>query len=66
MNHPLPQFSSSTQLRLPFNVDYGSKAVSLNTAPVSGGGVSPTFGFMDSKTAAPYARIIELNVKCNF
>lgn len=63
LNHPLPQFSSQNQINLYYNVDYPTKAISLNTG--SGGTVS-NWGYMDTKTSSPYERIIELNVKYNF
>ena len=66
LNHPLPQFSSASQVTLKYNVDYNSKAITTNTAAESQGGVSPTFGFLDAKTAGPYERIVELNVKYIF
>jgi Carboxypeptidase regulatory-like domain len=59
LNHPLPSFSSQTPLTLSYNVDYGSKTISNNYN-------TQTFGVMDTKTAAPYQRIIELNVKYFF
>lgn len=61
LNHPLPQFSSGNQLQLRYNVDYASKAITLNTA-----GDSPTWGTLDSKSGTPTQRIIEMNVKYNF
>ncbi|MGC2510400.1 MAG: TonB-dependent receptor, partial [Acidobacteriaceae bacterium] len=61
MNHPLPEFSSGNQLQLRYNVDYASKAITLNTAADS-----PTWGTLDTKTGAPTQRIIELNIKYNF
>ena len=59
LNHPLPGYSSLTPLTLAYNVDYGSKAITPNYN-------LNTFGVMDTKTAAPYQRIIELNVKYSF
>jgi len=59
LNHPLPGFSSLTPLTLAYNVDYSSKAITKNYN-------TNTFGVMDSKTGAPYQRIIELNVKYFF
>jgi hypothetical protein len=59
LNHPLPNFSSLTPLSLSYNVDYASKAITRNYD-------TNTFGVMDSKTGAPYQRIIELNVKYFF
>jgi hypothetical protein len=64
LNHPLPEFSAQNQITLRYLVDYPSKAITLNTSP-SGGTVS-NFGFMDTKTGAPYSRILELNVKYSF
>jgi hypothetical protein len=64
LNHPLPSFSSLTPVTLTYNVDYASKAITKNyiTDPNTRG----AFGVMDTKTAAPYQRIIELNVKYFF
>ena len=59
INHPLPNFSSLTPLTLSYNVDYASKAITRNYN-------TNTFGVMDTKTGAPYQRIIELNVKYFF
>jgi hypothetical protein len=61
INHPLPEFSSGNQLTLRYNVDYASKAITLNTAADS-----PTWGTLDTKAGAPTQRIIELNLKYNF
>ena len=59
LNHPLPNYSSLTPLTLSYNADYNSKSISKNYN-------TTTFGVMDSKTGAPYQRIIELNVKYFF
>ncbi len=59
LNHPLPGYSSLNPLTLAYTVDYNSKAVTPNYN-------ASTFGVMDSKTGAPYQRIIELNVKYSF
>lgn len=59
LNHPLPQFSSQSPLNLAYTVDYTSKAITPNYNISS-------FGVMDTKSAAPYQRIIELNVKYFF
>ena len=63
LNHPLPQFSSGNQLTLRYNVDYGTKAIALNTGS---GGTVPNFGYLDTKDGTPNQRIVELNVKYNF
>jgi hypothetical protein len=62
LNHPLPGFSSTGgggPLAVGYNVDYASKGITKNFN-------TSTFGIMDSKTGAPYQRIIELNVKYFF
>ena len=66
LNHPLPDFSSASQVTLKYLVDYNSKAISLNTLPASQGGTVPNFGFMDAKSGGTSGRIIELNVKYLF
>jgi hypothetical protein len=59
LNHPLPQFSSQNQIALGYHVDYTTKAFTNTNDPNN-------FGYMDTKTGAPYSRILELNVKYNF
>jgi len=59
LNHPLPNYANLTPLTLVYTADYGSKAISKNYN-------TTTWGVMNSKTAAPYQRIIELNVKYFF
>ena len=59
LNHALPGYSSFTPLTLSYNVDYTSKNITRNYN-------TNTFGVMDTKTGAPYSRIIELNVKYFF
>jgi hypothetical protein len=70
MNHPLSQFSSQNQVNLYYNVDYNSKAITLNQCGTAGcsGATQPNsnFGVMDTKTASGYQRIITLNVKYSF
>ena len=68
LNHPLPQFSSASQIALHYNVDYATKAISLNQCgtPSCTSATPPNFGFLDSKTGGNYSRIVELNVKYNF
>jgi hypothetical protein len=60
INHPLPTYSSGTQLTLLYNVDYATKQFSVNPQ------TSPTFGTLDSKAGAPTQRIFELAVKYLF
>jgi hypothetical protein len=68
LNHPLMQFSSQNQVNLFYNVDYNSKAITLNQCSVKTGckATQPDFGTMDTKTAAPNQRIITLSVKYSF
>lgn len=71
LNHPLAQYSSQNQVNLWYNVDYTSKSISLNQCTTSSGCSGQTqpksnYGVMDTKTAAPYQRIITLNVKYSF
>jgi hypothetical protein len=58
LNHPLPEFSGANQIGLHYNVDYPTKAITLNTG--NGGTVNQgnsetvsNFGFMDTKTGGP-------------
>ena len=64
MNHPLPQFSSLTPLTLNYNVDYAGKTITPNYNTSSTG--TNAFGVTDTKSKAPYQRIIELDVKYSF
>ena len=71
LNHPLPEFSGANQVGLHYNVDYNSKAITLNKG--NGGTVNQgnnetvsNFGFMDTKTQGPYERIFELSAKYTF
>jgi len=64
LNHPLPEFSSLTPITLNYNVDYASKKITPNFNQGSTGSVP--FGVMDTKSQAPYQRIIELDVKYSF
>ncbi|MBB6143216.1 hypothetical protein HNQ77_001160 [Silvibacterium bohemicum] len=69
LNHPLPQFSSLNQLTLRYNVDYASKAITLNQAnsPNAGSGQTvQNFGYLDSKDGSPYQRNLELDIKYHF
>jgi len=63
LNHPLPEFTSSNQVTLRYLANYNTKAIALNTGT---GGTVSNFGYMDTKTALPYSRTLELNVKYTF
>jgi hypothetical protein len=68
LNHPLAQFSGQNQVNLFYNVDYNSKAITLNQCSAKKGcnATQPDFGTMDTKAPAPYQRILTLDVKYNF
>jgi hypothetical protein len=62
LNHPIPGFSGtggSSPLGIAYNVDYASKNITKNYN-------TSTFGVQDSKTGAPFQRIITLSVKYFF
>ena len=62
LNHPIPGFSgagSGSPLGIAYNVDYATKAITKNYN-------TSTFGIMDSKTGAPFQRILTLSVKYFF
>jgi hypothetical protein len=59
MNHALWEYSSLTPLTLGYTADYSSKTITNNTNIAK-------FGVMDTKTQAPYQRILSLNVKYSF
>ncbi len=59
LNHPLSDYSSTNLLTLNYKVDYNTRAITRNYS-------TNTFGVMDWKTAAPFQRIIDLNVKYYF
>lgn len=64
LNHPLRQFSSLTPLTINYNVDYATKAITPNFNQSSTG--VNAFGVMDTKSQAPYQRIIELKARYSF
>jgi hypothetical protein len=62
LNHPIPGFSGAgagSPLGLAYTVDYASKNITKNYN-------TNTFGVQDSKTGAPFQRIITLSVKYFF
>jgi hypothetical protein len=63
LNHPLSQFSGSSQVQLKYNVDPNTHAISLNPAINQ---LTVPWGFMDSKNGAPNQRIMELSLKYSF
>ncbi len=64
LNHSLLTFSSGNYYTLNYNVDYASKAITSNYNSGSSG--ANAFGLMTVRSALPYARVIELDVKYSF
>jgi Carboxypeptidase regulatory-like domain len=68
LNHSLLTFASASSYSLNYNVDYTSKTITPNynqgTAATSS--LGPLFGLMTVRSALPYARVIELDVKYSF
>jgi hypothetical protein len=60
LNHPLLQFGGSDQVKLQYNVDYVTHAITAT--PPAGS----SFGFLNSKAGAPSQRIMELSLKYSF
>jgi hypothetical protein len=65
LNHPLPQFSGSSQVTLHYNADYATKAFTPDASSYPGGNPG-NFGVLDQKSGTPTQRIIELAVKYQF
>jgi hypothetical protein len=65
LNHPLPQFSSQSQVTLHYNADYASKTFTPNATayPLSN---PNNFGVLDNKSGTPTQRIFELAIKYQF
>ncbi len=62
LNHSLLTFSGSNFYTLNYNVDYNSRAITPNYS-TSG---ANEFGLMTVRSALPYARVIELDLKYSF
>ena len=65
LNHSLLTFNSSgTNYTLKYNLDYQTRAVTPNYSTTAG---DPNqFGYMNVRSALPYARVIELDAKYSF
>jgi carboxypeptidase family protein len=61
LNHPLPQFTSSSQLNLSYTIPFNNTSAGY-TSNVS----TPDWGFLDTKTGAPNQRILEFGLKYLF
>ncbi len=62
LNHPIPGYSGAgggSPLAIAYTADYNTKAITKNYN-------TNTFGVMDSKTGAPFQRILTLSVKYFF
>jgi hypothetical protein len=64
LNHSLLAFSGTNYYTLNYNVDYASKTITPNFNQGSTG--ANAFGLMTVRSALPYARVIELDVKYSF
>ena len=64
LNHSLLQFNGSTPYSINYNVDYNSKAITPNYNQTATG--TGAFGVLTIRSALPYARVIELDVKYSF
>ena len=64
LNHSLLEFANSTPYTVNYNVDYSTKAITPNYNQSSSG--TSAFGVLNSRSQAPYQRIIELDVKYSF
>ncbi len=64
LNHSLLTFNGGTPTTVNYNVDYSSKAITpnFNTGTTGTG----AFGVTTIRSALPYARVIELDVKYSF
>jgi hypothetical protein len=60
----LLEFANLNPLTLNYNVDYASKAITPNYDQGSTG--ANAFGVMNTRSQAPYQRIIELDLKYSF
>jgi hypothetical protein len=62
LNHSLLTFNGGTPTTVNYNVDHDSKTITPNFNGVG----APVFGVMTIRSALPYARVIELDVKYSF
>jgi hypothetical protein len=64
LNHSLLTFNGSTPTTVNYNVDYNSKSFTPNFNQTAAG--TNAFGVQTIRSALPYARVIELDVKYSF
>jgi len=64
LNHSLLTFNSGTPTTVNYNVDYASKTITPHFNQAATG--ANAFGVMTVRSALPYARVIELDVKYSF
>ena len=62
LNHSLLTFNGGTPTSVNYNVDYASKTITPNFNKPG----APVFGVMTVRSALPYARVMELDVKYSF
>jgi hypothetical protein len=64
LNHSLMTFNSGTPTTVNYNMDYATKTITPHFNQANTG--ANAFGVMTVKSALPYARVIELDVKYSF
>ncbi len=64
LNHSLLTFNGGTPTTVNYNVDYASKTITPNFNNTATG--NGAFGVMTVRSALPYARVMELDVKYSF
>jgi hypothetical protein len=64
LNHSLLTFNSGTPTTVNYNVDYATKTITPHYNQAATG--ANAFGVMTVRSALPYARVIELDVKYSF
>jgi hypothetical protein len=64
LNHSLLTFAGGSYYSLNYNVNYATNAITPNYNQTSTG--ANAFGVMTERSALPYARVIELDVKYSF
>jgi Carboxypeptidase regulatory-like domain len=68
LNHSLLTFASASSYTVNYNVNYASKAISpnYNNGTAATSSLGPLFGLMTVRSALPYARVLELDLKYSF
>jgi hypothetical protein len=61
LNHSLLTFSGGSYYTVNYNQNYATRAITPNYTTGATG-----FGYMADRSALPYARVLELDLKYNF